>query len=73
MKYILIIYKSNKITNNGLVSIFTIFWYLMKNNILRLIIEISRTKIYYYAFYKNFINNSILVIEVEKMRFLNLR
>ena len=45
----------------------------MISNTLRLIINISKTKIYYYIFLKNFLNKSILVNKVGKIKFLALR
>ena len=44
----------------------------MISNILRLIINISGIRNYYYFFFKNFFNKFVLVNRVGRMRFLDL-
>ena len=41
------------------------------SNILRSIIDISRTKMYYYIFFKIFFNKSILRNQLKRIKFLN--
>ena len=73
IKSISIINKKYKIISNGLISILKVFCQLIIYNILRIMMKISKIRIYYYIFFNNFYNISISINRVEGARFSNLR
>ena len=54
IKFVSIINKNHEITNKSFTSIFRVFWQYTIYDILEQIMYISKTKIYYYIFFKNF-------------------
>lgn len=69
IEFILIINRKYKIINNRLVIIPKKFWEIIKNNILKLIIDKSRTKIYLYNYFKKKFHKSILISKKKKRGF----
>ena len=72
IKFFLIINKNNKIVNNDLANTYRVFKQFIISNILKLIININRTKIHYYFFFKNSLNKFILGNKVEEIRFSDI-
>ena len=52
---------------------FKVFWQLIISNKSRITIDISRIKMHYNIFLKNFSNKFILVNEIGKILYLNLK
>ena len=63
--FFLIISKNHKIKSYELVSIPNIFWQLIMDNLFRLIIDISKIRIYYHTFLKKNFKISILVSRIR--------